>query len=275
MGTDTAEIKAQAAIRETFDTVAAGYDNPSLRFFQDSARRMADYFDPGQSLQILDVATGTGNAALTLARHLPLARVTGVDFSVGMLAQARVKASQAAIGNAEFREMDMQGLLFPENSFDAAVCAFGLFFVEDMEGQLRHIAEKVRPGGTVLISCFYEGSFSPCVDLFFDRIEQYGIERPPLRWKRIATEPLCHELFSVAGLQDIRVNRLNLGYYLDSTDAWWEVIWNGGFRGLVQQLPLGTLDRFRQEHLQEVHELMTAEGLWLNLEVLHVLGVKP
>jgi len=268
----TPEQKAAAAVRETFDTVAAGYDNESLRFFRDNARAMASYFDPRESIRLLDVATGTGNAAIALAGHLPLAQVTGVDFSPAMLAQARAKGAAAGLHNVQFLEMDMQSLAFPDGYFDAAVCAFGIFFVDDMERQLRKIAEMVKPGGRVLISCFYEGSFSPCVDLFLDRIEQYGVERPPLRWKRIATEERCISLFRDAGLAEIRADRRDVGYYLESADNWWEVIWNGGFRGLVEQLSAGDLQRFRNEHLQEIDELRTRDGIWLNLDVLHVMG---
>lgn len=262
-----------ASIRETFDSVAAGYDSQSLRFFQDSARRMAAYFSPRESIHLLDVATGTGNAAITLARYLPSAKITGVDFSPAMLAQAREKAEGENVGNIEFLEMDMQKLEFPDDHFDAAVCAFGIFFVDDMERQLRHISDKVKSGGRVLISCFYEGSFSPCVDLFLDRIEQYGIERPPLRWKRIATEAGCNSLFRDAGLTDIRADRKDLGYYLENADRWWDVIWNGGFRGLAGQLA-DDIHRFRHEHMQEIDKLLTEDGIWLNVEVLHARGAK-
>lgn len=270
----TPEERAAAAVRETFDTVAQGYDHDSLRFFRESARLMAAYFDPRESIRILDVATGTGNAALALAGQLPLAQVTGVDFSPGMLSQARAKASAARLDNVEFLEMEMQSLSFADNHFDAAVCAFGLFFVEEMDRQLRHIAAKVRPGGRVLISSFYEGSFSPCVDLFLDRIEQYGIERPPLRWKQIATEEGCLSLFRDAGLTEIRADRKDLGYFLESADNWWDVVWNGGFRGLVEQLSPGDLQRFRCEHLTEIEKLLTRDGIWLNLGVLHVVGTR-
>ncbi|WP_054693517.1 class I SAM-dependent methyltransferase [Geotalea toluenoxydans] len=114
----------------------------------------------------------------------------------------------------EFLGMDMQSLQFPDNSFDAAVCAFGIFFVEDMERQLRHIADKVKPGGKTIISCFYEGTFSPCVDLFLDRIELFGVERPPLRWKRIAREEACDALFRAAGFTCVRVERKDLAITL-------------------------------------------------------------
>jgi len=274
MNDDITEQKPAASIRETFETVAAGYDNRSLRFFQDSARGMAAYFSSRESIHLLDVATGTGNAAITLASNLPQAKITGVDFSPAMLARARAKAAAERVGNVEFLEMDMQALEFPDAYFDAAVCAFGIFFVEEMERQLKHIADKVKPGGRILISCFYEGSFSPCVDLFLDRIELYGIERPPLRWKRIATEEGCTALFREAGLTEIRADRKDFGYYLENADGWWEVIWNGGFRGLVDRLPTDDLHKFRHEHMEEIERLRTKDGIRLNLEVLHTVGVK-
>ncbi len=58
------------------------------------------------------------------------------------------------VRNVEFMERDMQNLNFPDGLFDVAVCAFGIFFVEDMESQLSHIAYAVKPGGRIMISNF-------------------------------------------------------------------------------------------------------------------------
>lgn len=75
-------------------------------------------------------------------------------------------------------------------------------------------------------------------------------------------------------MQDVQVKRLNLGYYLESADQWWDVVWNGGFRGIVEQIPSAAVARFREEHLQEIQKLVTADGLWLNIEVLHGIGAR-
>lgn len=263
---------ATSPTKTTFETVAQEYDN-SLRFFQESARLMTAHFDPAAPLQILDVATGTGNAALALAEQLPRATITGVDFSPAMLEQARAKAAQQQIENVAFQEMDMQDLTFPDKQFDAAVCAFGIFFVDDIEQQLRKIAATVKPGGTVLVSCFNQGSFSPCVDLFLKRIEQYGLNRPPLRWQRLDSEEKCRALFQTAGLTNISIKRTDLGAYLELAEQWWDMVWNGGFRGLVEQLPAGTLPQFRQEHLQEIEQLRSTDGIHMHLQVLHTIGL--
>lgn len=260
---------------ETFDTVSVGYDNQALRFFSESAKCMAEYMDASDIRRVLDVATGTGNLALEIARTFPDAQVTGIDFSAGMLAQARAKAKAGNISNVEFIEMDMHEITLPDGHFDAAVCAFGVFFAEDMAKQLRHIADKVRPSGRIVVSCFYEDSFQPLVDFFSKRLEQYGVERPPLRWKLIATEPKCRALFRDAGLVEIWVERKDLGYYLKDAAEWWDVVWNAGFRNQVSQLSTDDLKKFRDEDLKEIETLRTKEGIWLNVDVLYTSGVMP
>jgi ubiquinone/menaquinone biosynthesis C-methylase UbiE len=265
----------KSKIIESFNAVSSGYDNRALRFFAESASRMAQYLDAPDIRRVLDVATGTGNLALEIARTFPEVQVTGIDFSPGMLAKAREKAEAEGIGNAEFLEMDMHEITLPDSNFDAAVCAFGIFFAEDMTRQLRHIAGKVRPSGRIVISCFYEDSFQPLVEMLSDRLEQYGIEKPPLRWRLIATEPNCRKLFADAGLKEIRAERKELGYFLRDGSEWWDVVWNAGFRRQVGQVPPGDLERFKAEHLEEVEKLRTKDGIWLSVNVLYTMGVNP
>ncbi len=265
----------KAKMIETFNAVSPGYDNPALRFFPESAKYMSRFLDAPDIRRVLDVATGTGNLSLEIARTFPGDQVTGIDFSAGMLTQARAKAEAENITNVEFLEMDMNEITLTDNHFDAAVCAFGVFFAEDMAKQLRHIACKVRPAGKIVVSCFYEDSFQPLVEIFSKRLEQYGIERPSLRWKLISTETKCETLFRDAGLEEIQVERKDLGYYLKDAAGWWDVIWNAGFRSQVSQLSTSDLKKFREEHLREIEGLRTEEGIWLNVNVLYASGIRP
>ncbi len=259
---------------ETFNAVSSGYDNRSLRFFSESARHMARYLDATDIRRVLDVATGTGNLALEIARTFPEIRVTGIDFSSGMLEQARAKAEREGIANAGFIEMDMHDIALPDGHFDAAVCAFGVFFAQDMAAQLRHMTAKVRHGGRIVISCFFEDSFQPLVEILSRRLEKYGVERPPLRWKLIATEQKCEALFRDSGLGEIRVERKDLGYFLKGPAAWWDVVWNAGFRNQVGQLSPHDLKKFKEEHLREVETLRTQDGILLNVGVLYTTGIR-
>lgn len=260
---------------ETFNIVSTGYDKPALRFFSESAKSMARHLDASDIRRVLDVATGTGNLALEIARTFPDVHVTGIDFSSGMLAQARSKAEADGIGNVEFLEIDMHEITLTAGNFDAACCAFAIFFAEDMAKQLRHISSKVRPGGRIITSCFYEDAFQPLVEIFSRRLERYGVERPSLRWRLIATEPKCRALFRDAGLEEIQVERKALGYYLKDGAEWWDIVWNAGFRSQVGQLSSQDLERFKTEHLEEIERLQTRDGIWLNVNVLYTTGVRP
>lgn len=87
------EAQIKAMLKETFDNVSEGYDCKALRFFPESARQLAASLNLDGGEHVLDVATGSGHAALSLAAMLPQGGVTGVDFSSGTLAQARRKAA--------------------------------------------------------------------------------------------------------------------------------------------------------------------------------------
>lgn len=268
---DEQELKKK--LREAFDTVADGYDNSSLRFFPESAKFLPGSLNLAGDEHVLDIGTGTGHAAISVAEALPRGRVTGVDFSEGMLARARAKIEERGIRNVSLLAMDMQALDFPDGAFDAALFSFSIFFIEDMEGLLRHVLKKVKTGGRVLATNFHDGTFSPQVDLFFERIKEYGVEMPSA-WRRLSTQEECIALFEKAGLTEVRVDTRSLGYYLSDAGQWWDIVWNAGLRRFVSALSPKDLERFKKEHLEEIEGLSTSSGIWLEVKVLYASGVK-
>ena len=263
-----------ALLKETFNTVSEGYDNRPLRFFPMSAEHIPSLLGLRGDEQVLDVACGTGHASLAIARMLPMGRVTAVDLSPGMLEQALKKAAATGIRNVEFIERDMQNLGFSAGVFDAAVCAFGIFFVEDMDAQLSHIVTAIKPGGKIMITSFLENYFHPLKDLMVKRLEAYGVQMPPQTWKRIANEAGCRQLFQQTKLANIAVTQKNVGYYLANADEWWDIVWNAGYRRMVARLSAWDQEQFKQEHLAEIAALRTDKGIWLDVGVLYTVGTK-
>ncbi len=261
-------------IQAAFDTVAEGYDHPSLPFFPQTAQRMLKHLSPKPNARCLDVATGTGVMALEAARHFPVGSVVGVDLSEGMLRQARSKAAAQRLRNATFCQMDLDDLDFPANHFDIATCSFGLFFVEDMEGAMRRIARTVKPGGKIAISSFTEMAFSPFSQAFLSLYESFGRPVPLLSWKRLAAAGVIETLYGAAGITDVVFHREPLGYALQSEQQWWDVVWNAGFRGLLDQLSASEREAFKAQHLETVGALCRNGARWLDTGVIIAIGTK-
>jgi ubiquinone/menaquinone biosynthesis C-methylase UbiE len=264
----------QTIIRQTFDAVSGGYDREVLRFFPDCAARLVEGLGLKGYEKVLDAACGTGHVALELSRALPSGHVTAVDLSSGMLEQARAKTEKTGLSNIEFVEVDIQELPFPPASFDAVTCGFGIFFVEDMDSQLSRFASLVKPGGTIALSVFQEDYFHPLRPMLLDRLQRFGLPPIPEPWKRIATKELCTEFLKKAGLESVRVEPFDAGYFLKDENEWWEVCWNAGYRRMINRIPAEDQERFRQETLRESAALKTTEGLWLDVRILVAYGRK-
>lgn len=270
---DLTPAQFKQRVQSTFDTVAGGYDGEALWFFPASAAGVVEYFPLRGDEHVLDAATGTGWAALALAHALPKGRVTGIYLSRGMLDQARAKAQTRGLHNVEFLEMDVDALTFAPQHFDATNCAFGIFFLEDMTRALRHIAHCVKPGGVVVTTTFAAGAFLPHSDLFLDRIERHGVARPPLSYMRTDSEDKTRALFEAAGLTQIQTHRRDLSRDVDA-QGWWQLVWNAGYRGMVNQLGADNIDAFREAHLAEIQALVNSGSSRLCVEVIDTVGTK-
>ncbi len=102
--------------------------------------------------RVLDLATGTGDLAMMIARLHPEVTVVGSDPSEGMLSVGRDKVRAASMGSRVVLEAgDAQALPYPDQSFDAVTMAFGIRNVPDRPKALREIARVVKPGGRIAI----------------------------------------------------------------------------------------------------------------------------
>lgn len=100
---------------------------------------------------ILDIATGTGDFAIEALKLNP-DKVTGVDLSEGMLAMGRKKIRKLKLEDKiELQQGDSEGLLFPDNNFDAVIVSFGVRNFENLEKGLADMHRVLKPGGKTVI----------------------------------------------------------------------------------------------------------------------------
>jgi demethylmenaquinone methyltransferase/2-methoxy-6-polyprenyl-1,4-benzoquinol methylase len=118
-------------------------------------RAMVDRIVPSSPGRVLDVASGTAGVALQLASRTA-ADVTGVDLTLGMLAQGRRNVARAGMdGRVHLVAGRAEQLPFPDASFDALTFTYLLRYVDDPLATLRELARVVKPGGAVASLEFY------------------------------------------------------------------------------------------------------------------------
>jgi demethylmenaquinone methyltransferase/2-methoxy-6-polyprenyl-1,4-benzoquinol methylase len=116
--------------------------------------RAADLARVAPGDRVLDVATGTGDLAIELAKRVsPGGEVLGSDFAEGMLARARAKVAAAQPGGVRpsFEWGDALELTYADGSFDAATVGFGARNFSDLARGLAEMVRVVRPGGRVVV----------------------------------------------------------------------------------------------------------------------------
>jgi ubiquinone/menaquinone biosynthesis C-methylase UbiE len=263
-----------------FNHVAAGYDNTALRFFPFCADRLVAWLNPAPGTKLLDVATGTGAVALAAAQAIGAqGRVMGIDLAQAMLDRLQEKIEKFGLHNIDLHVMDAAALDFRRDYFDAVVCSFGIFFLPDMAAGLGEWVRVTKPRGRVAFTVFGRRAFQPMMELFRKRLERYGVVslsgNLPLAASRLADVGHCRDLLSNAGLQKIEVVTEQFGYHLKDETQWWDVLWNSGPRGWIEQLPSPEREVFKTEHLAEIRSLVAEDGLWLDVETHFAIGTKP
>lgn len=165
-------------VREMFDGIAPRYDllNRILSLGIDRGwrRRTAKTVAERRPERVLDLATGTGDLAVAIARRTPGAMVTGLDVSEGMLAAGREKIAAKGLSNrVELMCGDGERLPLENGSFDCVTVAFGIRNFGDPQAGLHEAARVLRPDGMMAVLEFSKPRgkvFGPLYRFYFRRI---------------------------------------------------------------------------------------------------------
>ena len=140
------EEQKSTQVRRMFDSIAGTYDllNHALSFGIDKGwrRKGIKFLKPYAPKEILDIATGTGDLAISMYHKLMPAKIIGADISEGMMDVGRKKVESAGLaGRISFEQQDCVNLSYSDNSFDAVTAAFGVRNFEDIR---KGISEMYR-----------------------------------------------------------------------------------------------------------------------------------
>jgi SAM-dependent methyltransferase len=133
-------------------TAAEKWKAKSAAMGRDVTEALVEYAQPRPGMQVLDLASGTGEPAITLASRIgPTGHVDALDLSADLLAIAAERARQRGFTNVSTQQADAQSLPFPDGRFDLATCRFGVMFFSDVERALRDLHRVLKPGAR---ACF-------------------------------------------------------------------------------------------------------------------------
>ncbi|MAN27839.1 MULTISPECIES: bifunctional demethylmenaquinone methyltransferase/2-methoxy-6-polyprenyl-1,4-benzoquinol methylase UbiE [Mesonia] len=149
------KLTKKKQVEQMFDTISENYDglNRVISFGIDTSwrKKVIQLVTETQPKNALDIATGTGDLAISMAQE-GIPKVVGLDLSEGMLKVGRKKIANSSLANKlELIQGDSEALPFEEDSFDAITVAFGVRNFETLENGLKEIYRVLKPGGIFVV----------------------------------------------------------------------------------------------------------------------------
>jgi ubiquinone/menaquinone biosynthesis C-methylase UbiE len=149
-----ASVASDDRLRRYWDKQAVGFDRQMGTFDRYFAADTRAWICGRATGQVLEVAVGTG---LNLSHYPSEVRLTGIEWSDAMLAEAQRKARSLGL-TAELRQGDAQTLPYEDESFDTVVCTFSLCAIPDDRRAVDEMVRVLRPGGLLLLADHVESA---------------------------------------------------------------------------------------------------------------------
>lgn len=210
-----------------WDKVSHSYHDSIERITRQAAQPLLDAVEAGSGVRLLDVACGTGYVA-ALATSQGAATI-GLDFVASMVDEAKKLHP-----STEFREGDAEALPFPDESFNAVVCSFGILHFPHSEWAIAEVHRVLVPGGRFAFTVWYPPEKSPYFANFLGAVETYGDMNVPLPpgppFFRYGDLDECRRTLLAYGFSDATFTALPLIVKLDDEREVLEPLYRGSVR---------------------------------------------
>ena len=262
--------------RADWDAAAAGWrrrDALLRRGLGPATERMLELAKISPGKQVLDIASGTGEPAISAAQRVgESGKVIATDLSDDMLLIAREKATAAGLGNIEFRCIDAETLAFPAKSFDAVTIRWGLMFMQEPWACLASCHRMLKLGGRIAIACWAAPELNPFLALPRQILANYmDVPTPPPDAPgtfAFANPIRLHNFLKTTGFKNIEIEELELEV-LEVADghAYWEVL--SDLSASVQEQVAQLREPERKEYISK---LIAAADQLRSSDVLRMKG---
>jgi ubiquinone/menaquinone biosynthesis C-methylase UbiE len=228
--------------------------------------------------RVLDLASGTGEPALTLARRQPHVHITGIDAAAGMVRAAQKKVAVERLSNISFTAMPAEQIAYGDNAFDKVLCRFGVMLFQDPLQGCREMHRVLKPGGRFALAVWSTPetmtTMNWAMQAFKDRVPEE--HQPPLAKVTSLGHPgILDELFTRAGFTEFQITPRRFDYQFASFEEYWNAMEASDI--LKQQfdaLPAAERGTIRDEIARFARDFQTDHGLVIPHEYLLAAGVK-
>jgi SAM-dependent methyltransferase len=184
--------------------------------------------DIAEDHQHLDIAAGTGEPGLSIARLSPKGRVVLTDLVAEMLDIAARRARALGIANIETKVCSADDLPFNDGTFDSVSVRFGYMFFPDVAKATAEFARVLKPGGRLCSSVWVKPEENPWTTIAMQAIATEAVVAPPDRdgpnMFRCAAPGYVSALYEGAGLRDVVEWDVDVELVTRSPEQYWEMI---------------------------------------------------
>jgi SAM-dependent methyltransferase len=219
------------AQRVTWAGLTAGWDKWDSVIMEQLApvgAAMIERLEIGPAQQHLDIASGTGEPGLSIARLAPQGRVVLTDLVAEMLDVARRRAEVQGIANIDTKVCSADELPFDDAAFDSVSVRFGYMFFPDMAKATAEFARVLKPGGRLCSSVWVKPDENPWTTIAVQAIATEAVVAPPdpdgPNMFRCAAPGSVGVLYEGAGLGDVVEWDVAVELVTRSPDEYWDMI---------------------------------------------------
>lgn len=180
--------------------------------------------------KVLDIASGTGEPAISAARVIgESGRVTGTDLVEEMLVYARMKAEKAGLNNIEFLCVDGETFNLAPETYDVVTIRWGLMFMSEPESCLASAHAAMKTGARIAVACWCSPQENPFLDLLLNTLRKYmALKQPEPGTPGIfafADPQRLLNLMQSAGFENVILEKIEFNFIEVETGlAYWEAI---------------------------------------------------
>jgi SAM-dependent methyltransferase len=259
--------------------MAASFDR-WVPYIQPVGNRLIELLDVRPGHHVLDVACGTGEPALSIARRFGTSvTILGVDSAEAMVGRSNAKAIAESLSGVTFRVMSGERLDLPDASVDRLVCRFGLMLFDDPVSGAREMWRVLKAGGRVAIAVWGPLPRLTSVHAVWRLLSEYlpAADVPPEpRMVSLGAPGALERVLTEARWSGVRIEPLTVTYRFPTPLDYWDLAADSPlWKDVFAKLSCHATVAFKARALAEIARFRDTDGIALPNQALLAIAQKP